>query len=232
MRGADFHLDLFRRALADQQVVFALQVIHDGFVHLIAGHTHGTRIDDAAQRDDCDVGGAAADVDDHVAAGFGDGQTGADRGDHGLLDEVNFTRLGAIGGVHDRALFDLRDFGRHADHDARMHQHLAVVRLLNEVVQHLLGDFEVGDDAVFHGLDGDDVTRRAAEHLFRFLADGFNFTGVLVNGDDGRLVDDDAFAARIDERVGGAEIDGQVAGENTEQRPEVVRARPVGVSVV
>ena len=100
---------------------------------------------------------------------------------------------------------------RHADHDARMHQHLAVVRLLNEVIQHLLGDFEVGDDAVLHRLDGDDVPGRSAEHLFRFLADRFHLVGVLVDGDDGRLVHHDALAARIDQGVRGPKIDRQVA---------------------
>ena len=73
---------------------------------------------------------------------------------------------------------------------------------------------------------------RAAQHLFGFFADGFDFAGVLVDGDDGRLVDDDAFAARIDQRVGGAEIDGEVAGENAEQRPQIVQTSRVRVKSV
>src|SRR5260370_42377404 len=84
---------------------------------------------------------------------------------------MDLAGLGAIGGIHDRALFHLGNLRRHANHDARMHQHLPVMGLLDEVVQHLLGDFEVSDDAVFHGLDGDDVARRAAEHLLGFFAD-------------------------------------------------------------
>jgi hypothetical protein len=96
-----------------------------------------------------------------------------------------------------------------------MHQHLAVVRLLDEVVQHLLGDFEVGDHAVLHGLDGHDVAGRAAQHLLGLFAHGFHLAGVLVDGDDGGLVDNDALAGRVDQRVGGAEIDGQVAGSGS-----------------
>ena len=91
-----------------------------------------------------------------------------------------------------------------------MHQHLAVVGLLDEIVEHLLGDFEVGDDAVLHGLDGHDVAGRAPEHLFGFFAHRFHFTGVLVNGDDGRLVDDDALSLGVDESIGRTQIDGQV----------------------
>ena len=152
------------------------------------------------------------------------GKPGADRRHHGLLHQMHFAGLGAIGRVHDRALFHLRDFGRHADHDPRMHQHLAVVRLLDEVVQHLLGDFEVGDDAILHGLDGHDVARRTAQHLLGFLADGFHFAGVLVDGHDGRLVDHDAFAARVDQRVGRAQVDSEIARKNAKQRPQIVPA--------
>src|SRR5271166_7037455 len=170
IRGANLDLDLLGGAFADQQVVLALQVIHDGLVHLITRHAHRARVDDAAERDHGDVSGAAADIDHHVAARLRDGQARADGGDHRLFHQVHLAGLGAIGRVHDRALFYLRDLRRHADDDARMHQHLAVVRFLDEVVQHLLGDLEVGNDAVLHRLDGDDVARRTAKHLLGLFA--------------------------------------------------------------
>ncbi len=149
------------------------------------------------------------------------GKTRADGGHHGLLHQVHFAGFGAIGGIHDGAFFHLRDFAGHADDDARMHQHLAVVRLLDEVIQHLLGDFEVGDDAVFHRPDGDDVAGRAAEHFLGFFADRFHFAGVLVQRDDGRFVDDDAFAFGENQRVGGAEIDGEIGRKKAEKRTKI-----------
>ena len=85
-----------------------------------------------------------------------------------------------------------------------MDQHLAVVRLLDKVVQHLLGDFEVGNDAVLHRLDGHDVAGGAPQHLFGFLAHGFYFAGVLVDGHNRGLVDNNALAGRVDQCVGGA----------------------------
>ncbi len=217
-RRADLDLDRFGGAFADQQIVLALEVLHDGVVHLIAGHAHGARIDDAGKRNDRDVGGAAADIDHHVAGRLGDGQTRADGGHHGLFHQMHLAGLGAIGGIDDGALFHLRDFAGHADHDARMHQHFAAVRLLNEVIQHALGDFEIGDDAVFHGPDGDDVARRAAQHLLGLFAHGFHFARVLVDGDNGGLVDDNAFALGKDQRIRGAEINGKIGREETEQR--------------
>jgi hypothetical protein len=106
-----------------------------------------------------------------------------------------------------------------------MHQHLAVVRLLDEVVEHLLGDFEVGDHAVLHRLDGHDVAGRAAQHLLGLFAHGFHFAGVLVDGHNGGLVDNNALAGREDQRVGSAEIDGQIAGKHAEERAQAVRPR-------
>jgi hypothetical protein len=101
--------------------------------------------------------GAAADVDDHVARRLGDRQAGADRRHHRLLDEIDLGGAGAHRRVLDRALLDLRDLRRHADDDARVDVHLAPVRLLDEVLEHALGDFEVGDHAVLHRPDRLDV---------------------------------------------------------------------------
>src|ERR1043166_6050054 len=72
------------------------------------------------------------------------------------------------------------------------------VRFLDEILDHLLRHFEVGDDAVLHRTDGDDVARRAAEHFFRFLPDRFDVVVELVDGDDRRLAHDDAFVLRVD----------------------------------
>ncbi len=177
------------------------------------------------KRNHGDVRRAAADIHHHVARGLGNRQARADRRHHGLLHQIHFAGLGAIGRVLDRALLHLRNLRRHADHDPRMHQHLAVVRLLDEVVQHLLRDFEVGDHAVLHRLDGHDVAGRAPQHLLGFLAHGFHFAGVLVDGHNGGLIDDDALAGRVDKRVGRAQIDGQVAGEHAEERAKAVRPR-------
>ena len=200
-----------------------LDVLDDRLVHLVAGDAHRLAVDDAGERDDGDVGRAAADVDDHVAGRLGDRHAGADRRRHRFLDQVHFAGLGAVGAVFHRALLDLRDLRRHADDDARPHPDVAVVRLLDEVGQHLLGDLEVGDDAVLHRLDGDDVAGRAAEHVLGVLADGLDPAVHLVDGHDRRLVDDDALAAGVDAGVGGAEVDGQVTRKQRKHRTKTQR---------
>jgi hypothetical protein len=52
---------------------------------------------------------------------------------------------------------------------------------LDELLEHLLGDGEVGDDAVLHGPDGFDVARHLAEHGLGLLADGLD--GLLAVAD-------------------------------------------------
>ena len=74
-----------------------------------------------------------------------------------------------------------------------------------------LRDLEVGDRAAAQRADGDDVAGRATDHLPGVVPEREHVLGAGVHRDDGRLVEDDAATARVDERVGGAEVDGEVA---------------------
>ena len=97
----------------------AADVADDRLVHLVAADPHAARIDDAAQGDDGDLGGAAADIDDHAAGWFGDRQAGADRRGHRLLDQLHPAGAGAFGTFLDGAAFDRGGAGRDADDDQR-----------------------------------------------------------------------------------------------------------------
>ena len=127
--GADADLHILGGALADEEVVLALDVGDDGLVHLVAGHADRLAVDDAGQADDGHLGGAAADVDDHVAAGLGDRKPHADGGRHGLLDEVDLARARRLCRLAHGALFHLGDAGGNAHDHARAHQPAAVVHL-------------------------------------------------------------------------------------------------------
>ena len=102
-----------------------------------------------------------------------------------------------------------------------MHQHLAAMRLLNEVIQHAFGDLEVRDYAVLHGPDGHDVAGRAAQHVFGFLADRLHFAIGFVDGYDGRLIHYDALAFGKHQRIGGPKVDREIGGEQTKERANV-----------
>ena len=115
------HLDLLGGAIADREGELLLDVLHHRVVELVAGDADRLRGDDAAERDDRDLGGAAADVDDHVAARLVHRQVGADRRGHRLFDDVHrLARAGVLGGVLHGTLLDTGDARRHADHHARL----------------------------------------------------------------------------------------------------------------
>jgi hypothetical protein len=92
------------------------------------------------------------------------------------------------------------------------------MHLRNEVVEHLLRDVEVGDHTVLQRADGDDVARRASEHGLGLVPHRQDRVVGLVDRDDRRLVEHDALAAHVDQRVGGAEIDGEIVGEHSGQQ--------------
>ncbi len=96
-----------------------------------------------------------------------------------------------------------------------MDQGAAVVHLVDEIAEHRLGDFEVGNNSVLDRPDGDDIARGAAQHHFRFLADGQHLVGpdVLADRNHGRFPQDNAFAFDVDKGVGGAQVNGQIVGK-------------------
>ena len=150
----------------------ASNVADDSLIHLIAADADGLRIDDAAQADHGDLRRAAAHVHDQATAGFGDRQTGADRGRHRLLDQQHLAGTGALGAFLDRPALDGGAAGGHADNDQRAGEAAAAMDLADEVLDHLFGDFEIGNDAVTQRTDGLDVAGRAAEHQLGLFADG------------------------------------------------------------
>ena len=92
--------------------------------------------------------------------------------------------------------------------------------LFDEVLDHLLGHVEVADDPVAQRADRDDRGRRAAHHALRLGADGEDALGLGVDRDDGRFGDDDPPVPHVHERVGCAEVDPDVAGEEAEETVE------------
>ena len=96
---------------------------------------------------------------------------------------------------------------------------------LDELLEHLLGDGEVGDDAVLHRPDRGDVAGRAPEHLLGGEPDFLDHllavrSAFLPDRHHRGLVEHDALVAHEDERVGGAEIDREVVVKVAAQETE------------
>ena len=190
--GPDRHLHLLGGALAEHEVVFLLDPGDDRLVELVTADADALGDDDAAERDDGDLGGATTDVDHHRSGRLVDRQTHPDGGRHRLLDGVGAAGSGVIGRFFDGAPLNGGDAGGHTDHDAGPGGEAPVVDLVDEVAQHLLGDVEVGDDPVAQRPDRLDVRRRASDHPLGFHADLERSVVAGVDGDHRRLVEHDA----------------------------------------
>ena len=99
------------------------------------------------------------------------------------------------------------------------------MHLANELFEHLLGDGEVGDDAILHRADDGNRPRSLAKHVLGPLTDGLNaLLGIRpafhANGHNGRLVEHDTLAANIDQGVGRSQVNRQIARKITAQKTE------------
>jgi hypothetical protein len=133
-----------------------------------------------------------------------------------LVDEVDAGGLGVARGVANRALLQSRRRAGHADDDVAAAVR-AAVHARDECLEHLLDRVEVLDGAAADGAEDLHVLRLAPEHLVSLAADLQNLARVLVDGDRRRLVEDDAAAGRVDERVDGAEVYRQIVRKDTTQ---------------
>jgi hypothetical protein len=207
-------------------------VIDHRLIHVVAADADGGGGGDIGERHDGDFRRAAAGVADHRGGRLRDGQARPDPRRHGLIDEKDLAGAGPLGAVDHGPALDRRNAAGHRDHDARAHQSAPAVNLADEVAQHLLGDFEVTDDAVFERTNGADRAGGFAQHLARDQTDGLAVIEDNIrpfsDGDDGRLVQNNSFVANTNQRGTGTEIDPHVHAEKAELRPTAQRLSQTG----
>ena len=92
---------------------------------------------------------------------------------------------------------------------------------LDEISEHFLGYLEIRDHPVLHGPDGGDVAGCAPQHLLGLFADRLDFLRDVIDGNDGRLGNNDTSIFRVDQRVRGPEIDGERVGHESKNRAKV-----------
>src|SRR3990167_3898252 len=218
---ADFLLDALGGGFADQRTVVTAHVSDDGFVETVATHADGFGVDHTVQRDQGDFSGPTTDIHNHRAASFFNRQAGTDGGSHRLFDQEHFASTGTEGRLTNGTTLNLSRFARHADQYARRRLQEAVfVNLVDEVLQHLLADAEVGDHAVFHRTDGGDVARRTTEHALGLGTHGhhaFLVVGAGTNRHYGRFVEHNAALAHVNQGIGSTQVDRKIAGKHATQ---------------
>src|SRR5207302_3774643 len=99
---------------------------------------------------------------------------GANRRRHRLLDQKDPARAGAFRRFLDGPALDGGRPRGYAYDDLRAGKAAPVVNLADEMLDHFLRHFEIGDNAVAQRPDRLDAARGAAEHQLGLLADGEN----------------------------------------------------------
>ena len=186
VRGPDGDLDVLRGPLAEEQVVLAPGVRDDVLVHLVAADRGCSRLTTMPPRlmtatsvvpppmstmrlPDGSLTGSPA----PIAAAIGSSMRRAQRAP--ALRAASRTARFSTSVTPDGMPSSIRGRGIEPD---------PVVHLVDEVLDHLLGDVEVADDAVTERPDRDDVGGRPADHALRLGADREHPLGPRVDRDD------------------------------------------------
>ena len=214
-RRTEGNLELFCRALSECKAELLADVANDRLIELVTSKLDRLARHDAAERDHCYLGGPPTDVHDHVARRLVNREPCSDGRRHGLLDDVGLASAGILCGLHDCSLLDASDSRRDTD-DHPWLREATLVHPVNEVAQHLLADLEVGNHAVFERSNGLDVARRPTDHPLGFGTHGEGTSILDVHRHHRWLVQDDAPAAHVDERVGRTEVNGHVPPKEEE----------------
>src|SRR5579875_952186 len=116
---------------------------------------------------------------------------------------MNLARFSAVCGIENSTFLNFRCLARHADDDPGMDQALAAMSLMNEIVEHTLSHLEIGNDAVAERTNGNDIRRRAAEHVLGFGAAADDLSRASVHGNDGGFVEHNALPGDINQGIRG-----------------------------
>ena len=127
--------------------------------------------------------------------------------------------------VLDGAPLHLGDAGGHADDHARMLPRPALVGLLDEVAEHRLGDFEVGDDAVLERAGWPRWCRACARPCASRRRRRRGPRRSRGRWRRPRVPRAGRPTLDVHERIGGAQVDPQVAAQPGEQPRSQRRAR-------
>ena len=207
---ADLDLDLLGGTLTDEQVILALDESDDGLIEHITGHPDAAGGHDAAQRDDSDLSGAAADVHDHAAGGLADGQARADGSSHGLLDDGDLTGTGLEGRLTHSAALHLGHARGDADDHAGAGEHAVAAGLFQEVLQHICRDIEIGDDTILQGADCHDAAGGTADDSLCLSTHAAHLIGLGIHSHDRGFPHDDALALHVNQGIGSTQINANV----------------------
>ena len=161
-------------------------------------------LDNARQRDHCDLSSTTTDIDHHRTNRLFYGQTDPDSGGHRLAHQIYFPRANPLTGISHRPFLDFGATRRHGDHYFGPNEQFVLLHLADKVAYHFLGDFEVGDYTVFERTGDLYFGILAPHHLLSLCTNRDDFFGCCVPGYNRWLVENNSFPFDEDQCIGRA----------------------------
>src|SRR5437762_1917816 len=164
------------------------------------------------ERNKGDLRCASADIDDHITSRILNWKSHTNRRRHRFFDQINFSRASMGSRFPHRALFHFGNSGRDRDHHPRPRAHPAIMDFADEMPQHRLCNFEIGDYTILERANRDNIRRRAAEHPLGLVAYRQHSICAGLHGHHRRLTQNDSLIFDVNKSVRRAQIDPDIAG--------------------
>ena len=208
--GTDLYLQILCRPFTDQQIMFLTHVTHDRLIEIVSRDLNGSADNRTAQGNYRDIGSAAADIHDHIAAGLGNVNPCTDRRSNGLLYDGDLSGARLISGILNRLLLYFRNTAWHTDRNAGFPECLLTQSLLDKIFHHLLCYLIVRDNTLSQRPYRHDIARGPAQHQPRVLADRLDLVRVSIKSYNRRLFQYDALAPDVDQYAGCSQINSDI----------------------
>jgi hypothetical protein len=209
-------------SLTDQYVVLAADVTNNRLVKLIAGDLDRFGNDNAVQRNNRNIGSTAADINDHMTVGHRDIDSCAQGCRNRLFDQIRAFGAGLYGRIPYGTGFHLRDTAGNADGYARLEYQRGTAYTADKMLKHSKRYFILADYAVSQRTNRCNITGCTAEHFLGSTTDFQNFICISINGNNGRLFQDDAFAFYVDKNRCGTKIDSYIFSHSIQPFPPII----------
>ena len=226
---ADLDLQLLRAPLPDLQSVLSFHVRDECVVHLVPTDGNRAPDDHASERDDGDLRRPAPDVEDHAGDRIGDRKLCADRRRERLFDQVYGPRARRARRLLDGVSLEGCQAARDTEHDLGTSE-ATIDCATHEVREHLLGDVEVGNDAVTKRILSRDARGGATDHALRLCSNREDASAAFVDRDHRWFEHHDPSSPREHDRVCSAEIDCEIARWAPRHRHQSARAEGQSVT--
>ena len=209
--GAQGDLDLLRCALTDEQIVLLAQVADDGVVEVIAAVAHAGSLDHLTGGQHGDVRHTSAHIHHHAAVGLLEVHAHAHSGGDGTIQQLGTLGARVEEDADQAALFRLVHAGGNGQHHAGTAEEALADDHAHEVAEHGVGQLKVADHALAQRAQRQHIAGRAADHSIGLRAHSQHLLAHALNGDYCRLAQHDALALLINQHVGRAQINTQIA---------------------